>query len=297
MDQNEEGFSLVNVLIGFALLGGLALGVMQVMKNISNGQNHLNSVSDEMELKTEVRMILDDERYCRISFAGNGSPATPVTPVKFNKTSADEESEGLNVELWMSNQAGNIRTVKKLSATDSSKNTYGKLNIISMKLLFKNGVGSNYSQSTGHNDIGELRITYQRGKQNKISRFPVRVGLKTDSAGLSTILSCSREGTSGPVCRRIYHYSTDLPCVAGEILIETPSVVKATLIDQPISFTGCNVGASNFTFKCKTECEKIYPDKLFLNANGYNCHTPTGNGGCGCQMINSYPGFSCCKLM
>ncbi|WPU65192.1 type IV pilus modification PilV family protein [Peredibacter starrii] len=196
----ESGFSIVEVLVTIGLLGAAALGVMQLMKNIGQGQNFAKSSADEIELRTEIRLLLDEERFCRLSFAGNGPFGSPATPVTFQKTNIDENHEGLDVELWLGNAQGTARTNKKFSATDTSKNTYGKLRITSMKLIMNNGTGTNYPENPFLVDFGELRVTVEKSvsetqKRSVPMKFPIMMGLSTDSSGNTTIISCSRDTT------------------------------------------------------------------------------------------------------
>lgn len=196
----EKGFSLVSVMIAVGLLGGVAVGVMRLFDNINKSQGMAQNFADEIELRTAITQIISDERYCRVSLAGNGPHGSPVSPVRFRKRDHDSDTEGLAVELFLSNQAGDTRTQKKFSGTDTNFNKIGKIEIQSMKLVMTNPTipaGNNYAQSTGHSDVGEILVSYQKKVGSSMRtlemRFPVTVGMSTDSSGRSTILSCSRE--------------------------------------------------------------------------------------------------------
>lgn len=193
----EGGFTLINVLVAAGLIGGLAVVLMNVLSNLSDGQKTLRNTADEIELRTQVRMILDDERYCRVSLAGDGEAGNPVSPVTFFKEDVDEEGEGLEIELWLSNQAGDIRTTKKLSASDPNRNQVGSLEIRDMKLRFPNDTPDNYEESIGHNDIGEIIIMAQKKINMNTTReltfrYSVNVGMSTDDSNETTLLTCSR---------------------------------------------------------------------------------------------------------
>ena len=205
MNKNlaEKGFSLTSVLVASALLGVVALGVMQVMKNIGQGQNFAKTVADEMELRTEIKMLLDEERFCRVSLAGNGPIGTPTVPVTFQKVNIDQDGEGLDLELWLSDQAGLNRTQKKFSATDPAKIKYGKLKILSMKLVMNNQTGINYSVSPYHMDMGEIQIQVEKNVSETQTRvipmkFPVMVSMSTAAGGNTTLLSCTRLDANKP---------------------------------------------------------------------------------------------------
>lgn len=202
MKFNNRGFTLAQVLVAAGMLGALSLGFMQMMKNISDGQSRESASNDENELSNLIHIILNNEKFCRISLAGDGADGNPSSPVVFKKTNIDElGSEGLNVELFFSNQAGTLRTLKKISGTDTSFNKYEKIKIKSLKLVMNNDEGSNYTASSGHTDIGVLRLEYD--KKNSISSyqagkmdFNIQLRMKTDASGNTTILSCSGKDLS-----------------------------------------------------------------------------------------------------
>lgn len=159
---NQKGFSLIQVMIAIGLSGGVALAIMRMVSTMEQAQTSSQSKMDELDLRTEIRMILNNDKHCRVSLAGDGPVGAPTSPVRFYKTNIDENNEGLDVELFVSNVAGDARSVKKLSATDTTANSIGRIKINSIKLLMNNGTGSNYPASTNHNDIGELRIVAEK---------------------------------------------------------------------------------------------------------------------------------------
>ena len=199
--MNKKGFTLVQVLIAAGLIGGLSLALMQLMDNTQQAGIIASSNSEEIELKTFARSILNKEKFCRVSFAGDGPAGSPSSPVVFNKDDNDEDNEGLDVELFYSNQAGTLRSAKKLSGTDPAANKYGKIRINSIKLIFDNGTGFDYSPAAQHSDIALLKIEYSKKASRKKWRnlkhyLPVSVGLSTNASGDTTILSCSLEEAS-----------------------------------------------------------------------------------------------------
>jgi hypothetical protein len=205
MIRNENGFSLAQVIVAAGLLGGLSLVFMQLMKNMGQAQNFAQSKSDEIELKSSIRMILDDERFCRVSLAGNGVSGSPSSPVIFEKQNIDEDNEGLDIALYLSNQAGDARTLKKFNGENNpdanDKSKFGKLTIKTLKLIMNNGIGSNYSDSVGHSDVGILRAIVEKKVSNTQNReitidFDINVGMSTgqspENSGETRILSCSK---------------------------------------------------------------------------------------------------------
>ncbi len=198
--KNQNGFSIVQVLVAAGMAGGLAVVMMQMMGNLNKSSKFAESKVDEIELRSMVRLILSNDKFCRISLAGEGPLGSPTNPVTFQKSAIDGDmpNEGLEFELFYSSPDGESRTQKKLSATDDSLNRFGNLSIQSLFLTMNNGVGSNYPASSGESDIGEIVIEGEKRIQEsrvdfKMS-FPISVSFRTNAAGESTILSCSLMG-------------------------------------------------------------------------------------------------------
>lgn len=190
-------------------MSGLSVMFMNFVKNTNDVQASVQAKSEEMELRTSIRMILDDERYCRVSMAGNGVSGSPVTPVTFKKQNVDDiASEGLDIALYFSNQSGDTRSLKKFNGANNpgtnDKSKYGKLTIKSMKLIMNNTVlpGPNYPDQAGHSDIGILRAVVSRKtslttSKDTILDFDVVVGMATgqspQTSGVTKLLTCTRK--------------------------------------------------------------------------------------------------------
>lgn len=194
--RNSSGFSLVSVLIAVGLAGGLALVIMQLSGNMTSIESRSMASLDAKELLTEFRLILDDERHCRLSLAGEDPAASPV---KFRKNDIDnlESDEGLPVEIWIGNIEGTNRARKKFSESDEQFKKYGKLTIESIRLFMNVGTGV-YPDGNG-SDLGTIRLKYSY-LQNKVPKgyfqdFLVKVSFITNG-GESTIQSCSRSSGS-----------------------------------------------------------------------------------------------------
>ncbi len=181
---------------------------MQMTKNMRDVQNFAQTNSDEVEFETSVRLLLNDEKHCRVSLAGNGPSGVPSDPVVFKKSEIDDETaEGLDIALYFANQAGDQRTLKKFNGQDNpgtdDKSKFGKLTIKSLKLIMNNptGAGADYNNSSAHNDIGIIRAVLSKKMSSTqtreiISDFAVNVGMATgqspESSGETRILTCSR---------------------------------------------------------------------------------------------------------
>lgn len=197
--RSSGGFSLAGVMVAAALMGGLSLAFMRLTKNISVGQDMAQSVADEMDLKTEIKMLLDDEKYCNASFGG----------YSFKKDEVDDPSktaEGLELPLYHADENGN-RTNVKFDATDDLYKNYGNLEIQSIRLYMPNGGA--YPASGSHTDIGELIVRVKKkihGKTttDKIIKIPMRVSMQTNASGETIINSCSRATSSSGGGERRY---------------------------------------------------------------------------------------------
>jgi type II secretory pathway pseudopilin PulG len=196
--KKNNGFSLVQVIVAAGIMGGLSLVFMQLIKNTSQSQKFAESKGAEQELKTTVRLLLDDPRHCRVSLAGNGPEGNPSSPVKFYKKDIDEANEGLGIELFTSNQAGDSRSQKRLSSTDPDKNNYDGVVIKSIRLKMNNGDGFDYSEASSHSDIGLVEVIADKKISMNETRevvfvYDLRVEMSTDSSGETTILGCGRD--------------------------------------------------------------------------------------------------------
>ena len=185
------------------------MGSMGFMANQLKEQQKMVERGTIQSLKNEIGMLLDSEKHCRTSLAGDGGLGSPSTPIQFKKSNIDDQksTEGLEVELYTSSQDGKSRSAKMFSATDSKFRFYGSLEILSIKLFMdkkedkedKEGT-DDYLESEGHEDIGTLKVTV-KGLEKETS-FDIRlsVWMKTDADNNTTLLSCSKSSSSVPKC-------------------------------------------------------------------------------------------------
>ncbi|MEX0797964.1 MAG: type II secretion system protein [Bacteriovoracaceae bacterium] len=190
--NNQNGVSLVGVMVAMGLVGGLAVTVMQVMSNMNQGLTRTTASEDELNLRTEIRMVLEDRKHCAASLSGYS--------IKKENIEQPVWETGEPVELWYGDKDSN-RTQKRFEGTD----TYGKLRVGSLELFMNNGTFGNYPNSGGssHSDVGELFVKLTKPVSNTkrrdvTIRFPLRVTMETDASGTSVISSCSRENDSVP---------------------------------------------------------------------------------------------------
>lgn len=268
MIRNEKGFTLAQVLVAAGLLAGLSLAFMQLMKNMGQAQNSAQSKSDEIDLRTSIRMILDDERFCRVSLAGDGPSGSPTNPVVFEKKSIDEESEGLDISLYLSNQAGDTRTSKRFNGENNTgsedKSKFGRLTIKTLKLIMDNetGSGHNYPDNVDHNDIGVIRAVVEKKisaskTREIIMNFPINVEMSTgqppESTGETRILGCKRE-----ISRVFYPSYTN--CSYSSWAKESSSNAVECADNQVMTGTGLNVNGDNEYIRARC-CDFEFTDK------------------------------------
>ena len=194
--KKSQGFSLVGVMMAAGMVGGLSLALMHIMKQLHEGKRDSQSLQDQFQLHKEISLLLADENHCRVSLAGDDPAGSPVT---FKKADIDEPSEGLNVELFTSNRAGDARSG---SAKFYPNRKFGKWKIESLKLQLDSSTGS-HTPDQENKDLGNVVVKAKRKinerTKTKTLKFPVQVKVSTapGSDPLSTLLSCSGETATG----------------------------------------------------------------------------------------------------
>ncbi len=306
--KNNKGFTLAELVVAAGILGVLSLAGMQLMKNMGDASKFAQSVSDEVDLKNSIRLLLDDERYCRVSLAGNGSAGAPTSAVTFKKSDHDEDTEGLDIALFLSNQDGDTRTLKKFNGANNpgseDKSKFGKLTIKSIKLIMNNGVGTDYADSSAHNDVGVVRVVYTKKVSSTKEReltmnFDINVGLSTgqspESSGVSRILSCSsvKESSSNEelachMAGKFYDESSSPKCRISKVGITKLASRGNYGGGQSSVKCPAGMGVTGMRGKSGSEvdafgiiCREINYETLEPIASGsaYSSHLAGGNGG------------------
>ena len=207
------------------------MGSMGFMANQLKEQQKMMEKGEIQSLKNEIGMLLDSEKHCRTSLAGDGGFGLPSTPIQFKKSNIDDQksTEGLEVELYTSSQDGKKRFAKMFSASDSKFKFYGSLEILSIKLFMdkkedKEGT-DDYLESEEHEDIGTLRVTVKGLKKETSFKISLSVWMKTDSDNNTTLLSCARSSSSAPKCGTNQKFHPACGCIAKHVAIQsmTPS--------------------------------------------------------------------------
>ena len=204
MFKNRNGFSLLQVVIASGILGGMAVVVMKLMSNMAQINTTSASKTDEIAFRSAVQILLQAQKHCRVSVAGDGTYGSPTNPVTFRKSDIDEDDEGLPIALYYANQDGTARLTKMFNGRDDNpggedKSVVGKLVLKSMKLHMNNGTGFDYTDMPVFTDPGVIRVIadkqIQAGKSREVTfDFNVNVVLTTgqppEASGESRIISC-----------------------------------------------------------------------------------------------------------
>ncbi len=207
MRIRSKGFSLVEVLVAVGMLGGLSLMFMRFSSNVAQTQRWMENGQEKLNLRSYIQMILREPKFCRVSLAGEGALGTPDTPVLFKKEEIDEiASEGLDISLYYADPSGIKRGLKRFNGMnnpgDEDKSFAGGLRIKSLKLVMNNPPLVNYIESPSHTDFGVVRAEIVEKLSKDSDRtsymdFPLKIWMKTDGFGETTVLGCSDSESSG----------------------------------------------------------------------------------------------------
>lgn len=284
--KNQQGISLVSVMIAASIMGGMGLAMMRMMDNATKGSSYALAVADEINLRQELNLLVGETKHCSVSLAGD----TTATPIVFKKDQIDGEdpTDGENVELYLSNVAGDTRQLRKFYPGAD----FGKLEIKSIKLLMDNGVGFDYPEDPSDSDIGKIRVVIDRkfgpnNSREKTIEVPLNIEFSTDSSGESTILSCKKQGSvtveelevetvityrdyggAKEYCK--FKYTSDKPAECPESPEYTSS--KADERDDTTCYSDAEPGLESYANSCT-------PNGYLIRSEAIEFHTYTTGGG------------------
>lgn len=187
--KNEKGMTLVEILIAVAIAGGVALMVMKLVENMKTVENRSAGVMDAREVLSEIRMIIENEKNCKLSLV---NPEGPDTTFRKSEIDGPGKDSGLPIELWIGNPEGTKRTQKRYY--DGVE--VGKTKINSIRLFMNKSIGPDYPQGA-ITDFGVLKVNYSfsgQGQKTIVRDFLLNVDLQTNASGVSTLLGCQRDG-------------------------------------------------------------------------------------------------------
>lgn len=248
--MNIKGFSMVQLIVAMAILSVISLGTMRLMQNSSDGQRQIKLKAAEGDLKVAVRMILDNQKFCKASLAG----------IEFYKRDIDgyndQPQEGQHISLWYSDSAGDRSILKfigtedpNLTSVDKSKTQFESLIIKSIKLQMDNPttpIGSNYDDGVTANDLGKIKIITEKrvGKNTReqVLNFDIDVSYETVS-GKSKIISCSRGLKNG---KKLFLNSDGLVTTDGN-----PETKSLTNSNCNCHYPACPSGWTEVSRSCR----------------------------------------------
>ncbi len=223
---NNNGFTLMTVIVAIGLMGILAVVGMNVFKMGADEQVKLASMSDYRELEGMLFLNLGNSRHCsaslkNVSFKGSSIKNNPVS-----------------FELWSIDQAG-ARFQLLLSSTDPAKKKMGKLVIEKLEFSLPDytGVGD-FPAGLGQVFEGEILVTGDKKISIKSARdfnaikLPIRLTFDTDASGVSVITGCAAMPNTYQISTNDKKWVTinaALVAEAGDKLMVDTSVASVTV--------------------------------------------------------------------
>lgn len=260
MKRNSGGFSLIEVLVAIAILGGASLLIMQLGKNSSNLEAEMNQKAEDRELKAEIDFILDNPKSCTASFKGTTFKGSTI------------KSNPVDVELWISSHDESTKK-KKFSATDKSYANIGRINLTDIELSLPNyTTGTDFPPGTANTEAllqvsGHSKVMGKNRNFKPITKN-LRITFNTDATGNSTIDSCSAKSSTGEL-EKLGQYKTS--CIwdsSSGTTTCTPPLCLGGDVDQAV---GCEKtydlwgGSSGYQGgNCYRTCLTQLPSPMFL---------------------------------
>lgn len=104
MKNNENGFTLVEIMVSVGLLGALALSGAQMFKNQTQAQITVEKNYEVTTITNEIRNLLSNATNCQASLAGQNPSSGSVTKLRKEVNTVLTDSYQVNTQL-----PGNIR--------------------------------------------------------------------------------------------------------------------------------------------------------------------------------------------
>ena len=101
---SQTGISMVEIMLATAMLGGLALAGMQLMKNQSEGQKTVEKKFETVTAASDMRSLLSDPDNCTETFRGLNPASGAPTKLRKKVAAAFEDVYVINTQL-----PGNIK--------------------------------------------------------------------------------------------------------------------------------------------------------------------------------------------
>lgn len=213
--MKDKGFSLVELMVVMAALGGVALLVTKLGRESMSLQTEAAYTRDYNDLVRESRFLISNSKSCKASLAGTSfDPKDPTRTIK-------------RVELWTHGKNAS-REKKKFSA----RTKIGILEIEDITLTLSDDLQTPTSAEEILNTSGVLKISLSKSKGDKESNPPqdieqsINIGYSVDPAsGKNKIVSC--DNPSEPVVKesvKVWCGSVLNPC--GSDMVQAVAVGK-----------------------------------------------------------------------
>lgn len=111
--NNSHGFSMVEVMVAAAMLGGLALGVSHLMGNMTKSNLKAQTDSENLLAFNEMISILSDPDSCMATFSGMILPTsqtTTVTELKRHQKSTNTDTPKFTVSTSFGNNNMSVQS-------------------------------------------------------------------------------------------------------------------------------------------------------------------------------------------
>jgi hypothetical protein len=178
---NQRGFAMITVMVAVAMAGALAYYLMQTSDLLGKIDDKEMINFDRSNLETELKLILQSESNCALSFKNDFTKSAIHDP---------DSQEGLPIEIWMGQN-------KKIQDGD----TYYKLKILSLRLFMDQGEAANFPEGHG-TELGHLKVRYNAASTEMNLNIPISVSFRTNSTGLSSVLGC-RPAVAADLCQSV----------------------------------------------------------------------------------------------
>lgn len=176
--KNTKGIGMVEVMMGVAISGGLALTVAKLMENSSQNIKTSEAKSENINLKGIIQNILSNQTACNYTF----SPL--ITQANLTSLSANPANSVAVPAI-----KDKTNTIKYTTASDNIL----PLTITSMSL-------KNYSAGAGTGDL-EINSTYRKSSsmvmEMKPIRIPINFNINNTVPATPVLVSCSVMAVGG----------------------------------------------------------------------------------------------------
>lgn len=224
--QLNKGFSLVEIMVVLAALGGIALLVTKLGKSSMSMQSEAAITRDYNDLVRESHFLITNSKACKVSLAGT-------------TFSISDSSRPVSIELWTSDTMGRARDKKRYAKADKS----GSLTIDDITLqVAKETVGTQTEGVTApQGATASIKISLIKPKTataataNFTSNIEHSINITysvNQTTGLGTIIDCEDISLSTKETAKVWCGTVQNPC--GSEIIQAVAIGKY----ENGSFTG-----------------------------------------------------------